>query len=185
MVCTSLSSPSQQCHLHYDNDSELCKKLKRSLAMPADYDSTARALALPVSPQRSSPAGQPYRPPLPWTRRRSSQSCEQRTPSFLENLIDNAERLRRKLSRAAKKLTLVQRGLAAVAMLGVLTIGILFLVFNERIFALLEPIAEKWKKLGGGWLILWALTFTTAFPPVIGYSTCVTTAGFVYGFREG
>ncbi|MCJ1272565.1 Tlg2-vesicle protein [Puttea exsequens] len=70
---------------------------------------------------------------------------------------------------------------------GILTIvlGILFLVFSERIFAWLEPVAEKWKNLRGGWLILWLMTFTTAFPPIIGYSTCLTLAGFIYGFPGG
>lgn len=93
--------------------------------------------------------------------------------------------MQRKLYKAVMKLTPVQRGLAVMAAVVTMVVGILFLVFNERIFAWLEPIAESWKNLKGGWLILWAMTFTTAFPPIIGYSTCVTTAGFVYGFPEG
>jgi len=64
-------------------------------------------------------------------------------------------------------------------------IFILFLVFNEKIFGWLEPYAERWKHTTGGWTILWAVTFTTAFPPLIGYSTCATIAGFVYGVWEG
>lgn len=155
--------------------------------MPADYSSTARALALPVSPQRSPVANHHPHPP-PWTRRRSSQSLGRSQPSragFRKNLIDNAEKLQKQLFKAVKKLTPVQRGLAVVAAAVAVVVGILFLVFNETIFAWLEPIAESWKNLRGGWLILWAMTFTTAFPPVIGYSTCVTTAGFVYGFPKG
>lgn len=34
-------------------------------------------------------------------------------------------------------------------------------------------------------MILWALTFISAFPPLIGYSTTVTISGFVYGFPHG
>lgn len=34
-------------------------------------------------------------------------------------------------------------------------------------------------------MILWALTFVSAFPPIIGYSTTVTISGFVYGFPNG
>ena len=34
-------------------------------------------------------------------------------------------------------------------------------------------------------MILWALTFISAFPPLIGYSTTVTISGFVYGFPNG
>lgn len=99
--------------------------------------------------------------------------------------MNNVEKIQRKLYQTFKKLTPVQRGLAVVAAVVAVVVGILFLVFNEKIFAWLEPIAESWKNLRGGWLILWAMTFTTAFPPVIGYSTCVTTAGFIYGFPQG
>ena len=34
-----------------------------------------------------------------------------------------------------------------------------------------------------GWLILWAMTFFVSFPPMIGYATCVTIAGFVFGMK--
>lgn len=156
--------------------------------MPADYSSTARSLALPVSPQPSPEANHHSHPP-PWTRRPSSQSLSQSSRAqgagFRNKLIDNAEKLQQKLHKTFKKLTRVQRSLAVVAALGAMVVGILFLVFNERIFAWLEPFAVSWKNLRGGWLILWAMTFITAFPPVIGYSTCITTAGFVYGFPEG
>lgn len=84
--------------------------------------------------------------------------------------MDNAERIHRKLSRTVEKMTPLQRTLAVVAGLGTFVLGILFLIFNERIFARLEPVAVKWKDLRGGWLILWAMTFVTAFPPIIGYS---------------
>lgn len=159
--------------------------------MPTEYDSTARSLALPVSPHRSStPESQP--PQTPWTRRRSSlalpgrqSSHGRRGVSFVGKLIDDAEKLQRKFYRTAKKLTLLQKVLATIALVGLFVVGVLFLVFNEKIFAWLEPFAEKLKKLRGGWLLIWALTFMTAFPPLIGYSTCVTTAGFVYGFPEG
>lgn len=159
--------------------------------MPTEYDSTARSLALPVSPHRSStPESQP--PKTPWTRRRSSQSLPGRQSShgrrgvgFVGQLIDDAEKLQRKFYRTAKKLTLLQKMLTTIALVGLFVVGLLFLVFNEKIFAWLEPVAEKLKRLRGGWLIIWALTFMTAFPPIIGYSTCVTTSGFVYGFPEG
>ncbi|KAK3179000.1 hypothetical protein OEA41_001139 [Lepraria neglecta] len=78
-----------------------------------------------------------------------------------------------------------QKALSFVAGVITIVLAILFLVFSEKIFAWMEPVAEKWKNLRGGWLILWAMTFTTAFPPVIGYSTCLTLAGFVYGFPMG
>lgn len=100
-------------------------------------------------------------------------------------IVEHAERLQRQILRSVKKLTLVQKVLSVVALVGAIVFGILFLVFNERIFAWLEPYAEKWKNMRLGWLILWAMTFTTAFPPIIGYSSCLTIAGFVFGFRTG
>lgn len=34
-------------------------------------------------------------------------------------------------------------------------------------------------------MILFAMTFITAFPPIIGYSSTITISGFVYGFPNG
>lgn len=82
-------------------------------------------------------------------------------------------------------MTLLQRILACVGIVLLNVLGILFLIFNERIFGWLEPLAERWKETRGGWTILWAIIFVAAFPPVIGYSTAGTTAGFVYGVGEG
>ncbi|KAI9794484.1 MAG: Tlg2-vesicle protein [Candelina submexicana] len=157
--------------------------------MPADYNSTARALALPISPtEASSPFHQPARPQwgLP---RLSSEHSHNRSPyahggeTFREKMLHNAEQLQRQVVKTVKKMSLLQRVLAGIALVVALVLTILFLIFNEAIFAWLVPVAEKWKKVRGGWTILWLMTFLTAFPPVIGYSTCVTIAGFVYGFK--
>lgn len=157
--------------------------------MPSDYSSTARALALPVSPPRS-PNDSHLTAQAPWTRRRTSQPLtrntnQRRGTGLLDKCISYVESTWRQLVKTSEKMTPAQ--IAGAAALGIITIilGILFLVFSERIFAWLEPIAEKWKNLKGGWLILWFMCFTTAFPPVIGYSTCLTLAGFVYGFPWG
>ncbi|MCJ1287460.1 Tlg2-vesicle protein [Xylographa opegraphella] len=159
--------------------------------MPADYSSTARALALPVSPTRSPNRN---REPLrtSWTRSHSNLSrARSRSPygqnggSLRDRIIDSAEKLSRRAVQTVQDLSPLQRVLAGLFVTVSLTLTILFFVFNGAILDWLKPIAEKWKSLNGGWLILWALTFVTAFPPVIGYSTCVTLAGFVYGFPEG
>ena len=158
--------------------------------MPADYNSTAQALALPISPQRS-PTLTPQALRPPWTCLRQNPSSRGRQSvsggrvSIKDQILDNAERIHSQVYKTIKRLTPLQRLLTGIALVIAFVIGVLFLVYNERIFAWLEPIAEKWKKLNGGWLILWAMTFITAFPPVIGYSTCVTLAGFVYGFPNG
>ena len=158
--------------------------------MPSDYNSTARALALPTSPQQS-PSRERQRGSLAWSRRQSStpqsatQSPFSRSGGLRDKFIDNAERIQRQVTRTFKRLTPVQRFLAGAALIVNVVLVILFFVFNERIFGWLEPYAAKWKDLRGGWLIIWGFTFIAAFPPLIGYSTCVTTAGFVYGYPVG
>ena len=157
--------------------------------MPSDYSATARALALPISPPRS-PTISHQSTQAPWTRRRLSHSLnrtgsQRRGTGLVDRIVNYVEKLWRHLLKTVEKMSPVQMG--AAGLLGVITIvlAILFLVFSERIFAWLEPVAEKWKNLRGGWLILWLMCFATAFPPVIGYSTCLTLAGFVYGFPWG
>jgi uncharacterized membrane protein YdjX (TVP38/TMEM64 family) len=79
----------------------------------------------------------------------------------------------------------LQRILAVILLLLLNVLFILFFIYNERIFGYLAPAAEKWRDIPGGWTILWTLTFISAFPPLIGYSTTVTISGFVYGFPNG
>jgi len=100
-------------------------------------------------------------------------------------VINTTEKLRRRVFKVWEGLTSLQRVLACIGLVFLVTLAILFLVFNERIFGWLEPAAQRWKHTTGGWTILWVLAFLTAFPPVIGYSTAGTTAGFVYGVWEG
>jgi len=158
------------------------------MSKPSEFDQTARALSLPVSPPRPSDLSR-QSTQAPWTRRRTSQSNNQpfgrRATSLMDKTINNAEKAWRQLFRTMERMSRIQMALSVIVGILLVSLSILFLVFSERIFAWLEPVAEKWKNLRGGWLILWAMTFTTAFPPVIGYSTCLTLAGFVYGFPWG
>ncbi|TAQ90763.1 hypothetical protein B7494_g953 [Chlorociboria aeruginascens] len=160
--------------------------------MPADYPSTAKALALPVSPLES-PSSERQNNEPPWSRRLSSTtrrannaSPYSQTPlSMWEQALLRADRLQRKAISVFMKLTLLQKILAVVGLTVSFAFGILFLIFSERIFGWLAPVAENWRDLRGGWMILWALTFISAFPPLIGYSTTLTIGGFVYGFPNG
>ncbi|KAI4284902.1 MAG: hypothetical protein L6R35_004779 [Caloplaca aegaea] len=154
--------------------------------MPADYSSTARALALPVSPP-DSPT-QSYQQPR-WSRQgrntsfsRSQTSLGPPDSSLRNQVFTKLDRLGRATIR---KFSPLQLALAALVGLLAIITAILFLVYHQAFFAWLEPTAVKWKNLRGGWCILWAMTFMTAFPPLVGYSTCFTLAGFVYGLREG
>jgi uncharacterized membrane protein YdjX (TVP38/TMEM64 family) len=157
--------------------------------MPADYSSTARALALPVSPIASPSPEQTQRPP--WSRHRSMSSRSRRSPyapddlSYTDQAVRAAKKVQRKVLATYTKMSVFQRIVAGCALLIINVLGILFLLYNERIFAALAPLAAKWRHVPGGWMILWACTFISAFPPLIGYSTTVTIAGFVYGFPNG
>ena len=102
-----------------------------------------------------------------------------------DNFINTAERFYRKFLKVWNRLTTLQKVLVVFALVAVNVLGLLFLIFNETIFGWLQPYADKWKSTTGGWTILWAITFLTAFPPMIGYSSCGTTAGFVYGIWDG
>jgi uncharacterized membrane protein YdjX (TVP38/TMEM64 family) len=157
--------------------------------MAAEYGSTARSLALPLSPTRS-PSPTFLRPP--WNPHRSqsqgarsSTQSNRHSHSFRDDLINNAEKIQRRAVRLYHKMTPLQRLLVVVFLIIDLVLVILFFVYNEKIFGFLKPYAQSWKKTTGGWTILWGLTFLTAFPPIIGYSTCATLAGFVYGVGEG
>jgi len=160
--------------------------------MPADYNSAAKALALPISPLASpSPEREATRPP--WSRlssgiRRnntSPYSSQQAPQSYKDRLLRRADKIQRKVISTFLKLSLLQRILAIVALVVAFVLGILVLVYSEKIWAILAPVAHKWRDLKGGWMILWSLTFISAFPPLIGYSTTVSIAGFVYGFPNG
>lgn len=102
-----------------------------------------------------------------------------------DEVINNIEKVQRRAMAVYRKMTPLQRILAGLALIVINVLVVLFLVFNERIFGILEPYAVKWKSTTGGWLIIWGLTFVAAFPPMIGYSSCGTVAGFVYGVGEG
>lgn len=82
-------------------------------------------------------------------------------------------------------MTLLQKILAVIAMIILGVLGILFLIYNHQVYEWLKPIADRWRLIPGGWLILFAIIFVCAFPPVIGYSTSLTVAGFLYGFPRG
>jgi|TARA_R110002003_G_scaffold589_9_gene20620 ABC-type multidrug transport system fused ATPase/permease subunit len=149
--------------------------------MPAD-DYDARALALPLSDEETGET------PV-WSRR--STSSFRRNPShhgqesLRQRIMTNYDKLNRRVLDQYNKLTPVQKVLFVVGNIALAVLGILFLIYNEKIFGSLLPVAKKWRDVRAGWLILWALIFTVSFPPLIGYSSLLTIAGFVYGFPNG
>ncbi|KAM0434547.1 hypothetical protein ACHAPT_003643 [Fusarium lateritium] len=168
--------------------------------MPADYHSTAQALAL--SPDRSTPSPSPNRPP--WsssdssshTRRLSNPLMRQRrrrrssvagasSPGFARRIWSSVNLLGEQTLKVYLRLSPAQRLLAAVGAVAIAVLGVLALVYSHAFFKWLEPVAEKWRALPGGWILAFLLVFVTSFPPVMGYSTASTIAGFVYGFPWG
>lgn len=154
--------------------------------MPADYQSTAQALA--ISPERgSSPSLQ--RPP--WSSSSSSRRLSNpllRTSSkssFLQRMYASVQLLGEQTIKVYLGLSPLQRLLATLGLATTAVLGILALVFSHRFFAWLATVSEAWRALPAGWLIIFFIVFLTSFPPVIGYSTASTIAGFVYGFPLG
>ncbi|KAI2784817.1 hypothetical protein F4815DRAFT_454348 [Daldinia loculata] len=172
--------------------------------MPPDHEAQEPMLSVSHPPSHSpspSPSPTPPSPLPPWVRpnlqRPTSNSQRLSTPysrSAANN--DSSEPFGRRIMRASVSfsdkmlklfysMTLVQRIIAVSALVVVNVLLILFLVYSHRIFAALAPIAKGWRALPGGWVIVFLMTCASGFPPMIGYSTCITIAGFVYGFPGG
>jgi len=146
----------------------------------SDFTSAARSLALPIDEENDSWSRRSNNSPA-WRRRSQSESTQPRNPSATTRWIRSANRLSNKLQRAFLGLSPLQQGGLIVLNIVLAVLFVLFAVYNERIFAYLSPAAKRWRDTPGGWLVLWFLTFFVSFPPMIGYSTCVTVAGFVWG----
>jgi uncharacterized membrane protein YdjX (TVP38/TMEM64 family) len=82
-------------------------------------------------------------------------------------------------------MTLMQRILAVLVLVLVGATAILGLVFHTKILHAILPVSAKLRSWKAGWMVIFFLCFASAFPPMIGYSTSVTLAGFVYGFPNG
>ncbi|KAF2970911.1 hypothetical protein GQX73_g2700 [Xylaria multiplex] len=116
---------------------------------------------------------------------RGRDSTEQHRPPLGRRIMQSSVSITNKLIKLGNSMTPMQQVLAGVAGLVAFVLTILFLVFSHRIFAALHPVAEGWRKLPGGWVLLFLLSSLAAFPPLIGYSTTITIAGFIFGFPRG
>ncbi|KAF7160299.1 hypothetical protein CNMCM5623_005819 [Aspergillus felis] len=138
--------------------------------MPADYTSTARALSLPVSPAESlSPAEEDTQPlwSHPASSRRSTASPSARESTGLRHQVVN-QRI----------------GAIGAALLAVL-LGLAFMIFTGQVFFWLGPVAEKWEQSWLAFFVLWLCVFFVSFPPLVGWSTFGTIAGFIFGIWKG
>ncbi|VUC28394.1 unnamed protein product [Clonostachys rosea] len=155
--------------------------------MPADYESTAQGLA--VSPSRSSES-----PPPGWSRLQSSSTSHRRMRSFdlpaankpwYSEIWKALKIFNTQIKRIYCQMTVLQRFLAAIAIVAVYALLVVGWIYSHSLFDWLHGVSTSWRALPGGWLIVFALIFISSFPPMIGYSTINTMSGFVYGFPHG
>src|SRR5947207_13500625 len=99
--------------------------------MPADYTSTARALAIPVSPLHS-PLSTSHTTAPPWIRSRSTSSTRQHLSPYAQSAlgwkdqwIKNADKFQRRMFATYQKLVWWQKVLTCAAIVVILVIGIL------------------------------------------------------------
>ncbi|KAL2216003.1 hypothetical protein M432DRAFT_123707 [Thermoascus aurantiacus ATCC 26904] len=157
--------------------------------MPADYHSTARALAVPPSPD------EPLSPPLggirpPWSRsagsRRSSAVFSAREVATLrDRIINQTEASWRRISKTFARMTLLQKVGAVSAAIAAIALGLAFMIFTGKIFHWLAPVAESWENSKLAYCILWICIFGVSFPPLVGWSTFGTVSGFIFGIWKG
>lgn len=161
--------------------------------MPADYLTTARALSL--SPNPGSPSLE-QRPSWTRTRRTSSlrlstmptrapKSGRTRITTALVQIGQALAQTGQTLFHAYMFLSPLYRILVFLGLVCLTALTITFLIYSHAIFTWLSPVAEAWRQAPGGWLIMWFIVFVSAFPPMIGYSTANTVAGFIFGFPLG
>lgn len=148
--------------------------------MPADYSSAARALSLSPTPQAPS-TDRPFTRPRLSTARLSTTPVRGKKP-IQARILDTAITTGRALQRAYLHLSPLQRVLVLLGSAALFVLSVLFLVYSGRIFTALGPLAQTWRAAPGGWVVAWLVVFICAFPPLIGYSTATTVAGFVFGF---
>ncbi|KAK2741200.1 Tlg2-vesicle protein [Onygenales sp. PD_40] len=162
--------------------------------MPADYAQTAEALSVPLIPDpddATSPTFESIRPP--WGHPRSSLSRPRRSSSVFaepvssvrDRAINSMERSYQRVAGTFWRMTVLQRIGAVLATIAVVTLGLGFMVLTGQIFKWLEPVAEDWQNSKLAYFVVWIITFTVSFPPLVGWSTVGTISGFIFGVWKG
>lgn len=157
--------------------------------MPADYQSTARALALSTSPPEQPPHSPSHDGMSPlWSRSRrrdSSWSTTSQATTARDQLIDKGKALYRKAYERWGQMTLWQKIGFYAASLALGALGIGFLLLTGKLFIWLGPVAERWERSPLAAFVLWLCVFFVSFPPLVGWSTFGTVAGFIFGIWKG
>ncbi|KAF8592389.1 Golgi apparatus membrane protein TVP38 [Ramaria rubella] len=83
-----------------------------------------------------------------------------------------------------RKLNLVGKGFVWFLILFHVALFALLVIFRPaRIFQFLYNLSQQLKAMRFGWLILGGVMVVASFPPLVGYSTCVSVCGFAYGMQ--
>ncbi|KAI1208796.1 uncharacterized protein F4807DRAFT_134273 [Annulohypoxylon truncatum] len=135
------------------------------------------------SPQRPASGQNSRRLSTPYSR--SAAASDESHAPLGQRLMRGSLTLANKMLKLFYTLTPLQRVLFVLALLAANVLLVLGMVYSHRIFKALGPVAQGWRALPGGWVLVFLMTCLSGFPPMIGYSTCVTVAGFVYGFPGG
>ncbi|KAH8702039.1 hypothetical protein BGW36DRAFT_356184 [Talaromyces proteolyticus] len=158
--------------------------------MPADYQSTARALSLPISESEESDT------PLfagilpPWSqssimRRGSLPLSTREAATFRDRMINKAEATYRTFRDRWSKMTLKQKLVSSLIGFLSMLAGLAFLFFAGRIFIWLGPVADRWEHAPWAYIVVWLSVILVSFPPMVGWSTIGTVSGFLFGFWKG
>ncbi|KAJ5976057.1 hypothetical protein N7481_009764 [Penicillium waksmanii] len=158
--------------------------------MPADYESTARALALsdsPPDPLLESPNSDDEHNQAPWARRDSSArwSNNNQATNFRDRTINRAKAAYSMAKERWETMTLWQKIGFYAASFGVGALGIGFMILTGKLFGWLGPVAHKWEHSFLVAFVLWLCVFFVSFPPLLGWSTFGTVAGFIFGLWKG
>ncbi|EEQ88219.2 golgi apparatus membrane protein tvp38 [Blastomyces dermatitidis ER-3] len=165
--------------------------------MPStDPSQTVNALSpslLPDPDECISPTFESIRPPWSQPRSSLSRSSGRRSSSLFavppvslrDRTINHMKLSYQRVSRTFGRMTLLQKIGSVLATIAVITLGLGFMILTGQIFKWLEPVAEDWENSKLAYFILILCTFTVSFPPLIGWSTIGTIAGFIFGVWKG
>ncbi|EER45437.1 Tlg2-vesicle protein [Histoplasma capsulatum var. duboisii H88] len=131
----------------------------------------------------------------PWSRPRSSlfRSSSRRSSSLFaappnslrDRAINNINHSYQRVSSTFQRMTLLQKVGSVLAAVVVIALGLGFMILTGHIFKWLEPVAEDWENSKLAYFVLMLCTFTVSFPPLLGWSTIGTIAGFIFGVWKG
>lgn len=88
-------------------------------------------------------------------------------------------------ARRFKALTAWQRAAAGSAVAVVLGLAVVSAVFWHWAFERMGAVADAWEHSPAAAVVVWACTFAVSFPPLIGWTSIGTTAGFIFGVWKG